>query len=422
MGIAARGRTRFEWTEVHVAAGARLLGHQPLYPNHTPFRYPPFSSALAASFVSMPVWLSNVVFHLISFVAMIAMVRLSWKLAGGSSLPRDEEKFKREIWIAILALLCALRFSFNALSHGQTDLLIGLLLIIGATVLVRDRPVLTGICWGFAAAFKGPPLLLVGYLIWRRHFGGAVAMISAFLAANLFPELVYHAPGTTWLACWVHQYFQPLLQPQHMTGTWAVGVLENQSIAGAAHRWLTQSIQIVQNDLRFSTRVEAVSPSTLRTVVYSSYLLLGIVSAAVMWPPFRFFRTKRSQAEVARPVSAIHPYVWEVSIAFCLVLLVSPMSHRSHFCILLVPAMCLARVAVDLRDQVARVCLVTAIILSLVSYNLPLIPLVNRFALYLGFVTFTTLSLLIGCWWMRWKESTITGARVSCNSPGVPGT
>jgi hypothetical protein len=143
-------------------------------------------------------------------------------------------------------------------------------------------------------------------------------------------------------------------------------------------------------------------------VVYSSYLLLGIVSAAVMWPPFGFFHTKRSPAEVARPVSAIHLYVWEISIAFCLVLLVSPMSDRSHFCILLVPAMCLARVAIDLRDQVARVCLLTAIVLSLVSYNLRLIPLVNRFTLYLGFVTFTTLSLLIDCWWMRWKERTLT--------------
>jgi hypothetical protein len=70
----------------------------------------------------------------------------------------------------------------------------------------------------------------------------------------------------------------------------------------------------------------------------------------------------------------------------------------------MLPAMCLARVAISSRDPVARVCLFVAITLSLVSYNVGVFTLLNRITLYLGFVTLTTLSLLVGCWWCRMEE------------------
>ena len=402
MGIAASTRTNFEWSTVYVPTGARLLAGENLYPVSHPFRYPPFSALIAAPFVLMPTWLTNLVFYLISFAAMILIVRFSWHLAGGRSLPKDDDKFRREIWIATLALLCAIRFSLNTLSHGQSDLLIGLLIVIGASALANGAPVWTGACWGLAAAFKGPPLLLVGYLLWRGRMIGALTMLTVFFAANLLPDLIHHAPpGKTWIAMWVDQDLGPLLSGQRMTGEWAAAPLDNQSISGALNRWLTKSARIEGNDVIYSIPPNAVPLRSANTIVYISYAVLAIVSALVLWPPFRPLPALRDRSSEHDRVDTIHPYAWEVSIAICLVLLVSPMSSRSHFCILLLPAMCLARAAVTRRDHVARLCLFTAIILSLASYNLSPIKVVHRITLYLGFVTFTTLSLLIGCWWMR---------------------
>ena len=410
MGIAVLFRTKYEWTQVYVPAGARLLAGQDLYPWNTPFRYPPFTAAIAIAFAWMPIWLSNLVFHLISFGAMIVVIRWSWRIAGGGSLPHGQQEFKREIWIAILAILCALRFSFNALSHGQSDLLTALALTGGTLALVRGRSVLAGICWGVGAAIKGPPLLLIGYLFWRGRMLGAIAMLITFLAVSMLPDLIVRpSSGKIWLGVWADQFFQPLLRPQHEMGTWAAGLLDNQSIAGAANRWLTKSARFEDNTILFSQRPDAVGPATLKAIVYGTYALLAIIAAIVMWPPFRSLkRRSENDGSVVRE-SLIHPYAWEVAIAFCLILLVSPQSSRAHFGILLLPAMCLARVAVISRDRVARISLFTAIALSLISYNLSPIAMVNRVALYLAFVTLTTFSLLIGCCWMRWKERQLTG-------------
>jgi hypothetical protein len=106
-----------------------LLSSQSLYLGRDPFSfyYPPFSAVVAIPFVWLPMWVSNVVFQLVNFAAMILLIRTSWQLSSGGVLPEEGDKFQREIWIAILALLCAFRFSTNALSHGQSDLLIGLL-------------------------------------------------------------------------------------------------------------------------------------------------------------------------------------------------------------------------------------------------------------------------------------------------------
>ena len=402
MAIAVISRRHFEWTEVYVSAGARLLAGQNLYPSETPFRYPPFSAALAIPFVSMPVWLSNLTFHLLSFAVIIIITRSAWRLSGGSHLPRDDRAFRHEISIATLALLCAIRFSFNALSHGQSDLLITVLLFGGVFNLIQDRPILAGACWGLAAAFKGPPLLLVFYLLWRRYLGAALTMVVLFFAANLFPDLIFHAPpGKVWLGVWFDQFFLPLLRPDHAVGAWSAGLLDNQSLAGTAARWFTQSVRIEGSSLLFSPRRAAISPASLAAIVYGAYALLAIVSASVMWPPFRRLKTAPNEWAADLPVHSIHPYVWETSISLCLVLLASPMSSRAHFSTLLLPAMCLARAAVERRDLVACVCLFTATGFSISSFNLGLMPLLNGLTLYLGFVTCTAFFLLVGCWRMR---------------------
>lgn len=405
MSIAAAGRKQLEWTNCYVPAGARLLSSESLYLGRTPFSfcYPPFSAAVAVPFVWLPMWVSNVVFQLVNFAAMILLIRTSWQLSGGGRLSEEGDRFWREIWIAILALLCALRFSSNALVHGQLDLLIGLLLVLGAAALVDGRSVLVGICWGLGAAFKGPPLLLALYLVWRRQVAAAVTMLAVFFAASLLPDAIHHAPdGRLWLTTWFERYFEPLFEPGHLPGAWFGGFKDNQSIAGVVGRWFSTSLTTQGEEMVLVWRANAPNPDMLKVIIYGSYGLLAIGSAIVMWPPFRQLKSRFDHASVVDKSEQFRRSVYEVAISLCLVPLVSPMSSRSHFCVLLFPAMCLARVALDRHDSIARAALFTAIGLSLISTNIPPLKLVHQITLYLGSATATALSLLIGCGWVRW--------------------
>jgi len=401
IGIAAAGRKQLEWTTVYVPAGARLLSGESLYLVGDPFCYPPFSAVIAVPFVWLPMWVSNVVFQLISFAAMIWFIRTSWQLSGGGRLPEERDKFQREIWIAMLALLCAFRFSTNALAHGQSDLLIGLLLMLGAAALANGRSALAGVCWGLGAAFKGPPLLLVLYLIWRRQIAATVTMLVVFFAASLLPDVIHHVPGGKfWIAVWLERYFEPIFEPGHPPGIWFELFNANQSIAGAVGRWFNTSWTTQGKELVLVRRADAPNPDVLKIITYGCYGLLAIGSAIVMWPPFRQLKSRFDHAIVV-DTERFHRLVYEVAICLCLVPLVSPMSSRSHFCVLLLPAMCLARFTVDRRDGIARTSFLIAIVLSLLSYNIPGLNLVHQITLYLGFPTATAFSLLIGCGWLR---------------------
>jgi len=397
------GREHLEWTNAYVPAGARLLSGESLYLGPEPFSfcYPPFSAVVAVPFVWLPMWVSNALFQLVNCAAVILLIRITWQLSGGGRLPEEGDRLRSEIWIAVLALLAAFRFSSNALAHGQLDLLIGVLLVLGAAAFVNGRSALAGICWGLGAAFKGPPLLLALYLVWRRQVAAAVIMVAVFFAANLLPDVIHHAPGGRfWLTVWFERYFEPLFGRGQLPGTWFGGFKDNQSIAGVVGRWFSTSLTTQDN---LTPRANAPNPDVLKAIIYGTYGLLAIGSAIVMWPPFRQLKSRFDCAGVVDTSERFHRAVYEVAISLCLVPLVSPMSSRSHFCVLLLPAMCLARVAVERRDVIARASLFTAILLSLISLNIPPLKLVHQLTLYLGSAAAAALSLLIGCGWVRWK-------------------
>src|SRR5205823_6959599 len=116
----------------------------------------------------------------------------------------------RENAVFLLGCAVAIRFAFNAISHLQTDLLLDALLLLGLLALVQSRFALAGSYWGLSAAFKGPPLLLVLYLLWRRKFVAAFLMVAVTVGVNLLPNLV-SAPsgGGLWLTEWVRSYAKP---------------------------------------------------------------------------------------------------------------------------------------------------------------------------------------------------------------------
>ena len=69
--------------------------------------------------------------------------------------------------------------------------------------MTRDRIISGAVLIKLAAAFKGPPLLFVGYLAFRRRWLAAGATTVVALGANLLPDLIARPAGETWFGRWV---------------------------------------------------------------------------------------------------------------------------------------------------------------------------------------------------------------------------
>jgi hypothetical protein len=326
--------------------------------------------------------------------ALAIMLRMAWTLSGGVHRATFDAASLPEHLVLILGCLCALRFAFNAMQHLSLDLIIVALLMYGAVAATGRRYLRTAICWGLAAAFKGPPLLFAGYLLWRRKWIPALLMVAVALAANLLPDLVHRPAGEPlWLTRWYHQFIQPLGAAKYVPGEWNADILDNQSIAGAANRWLLTSFSASRDGITVTENPNAISAHSLKLLVYSIDGLLCLLVGLIMLP---------GRPPTAAPADQHFSgrLALECGVVMLLMLLLSPMSSRSLFCAMILPAFCVARAALLGRDRISQVALFLAIAGTLVSINMSFDRTLNREMLWLGTVTMSCLVLLLASLWL----------------------
>lgn len=371
-----------EWDEVYVRAANHLRAGQTIYNPHDGYAYPPFMAFLAVPFSYLPSLGSRAVFYLVNMLCLVVMVRCAWHLAGGDNLEGNVATNRREHVILLLGLACAFRYSFDALAHQQTDLIVGALVLGGCYLLKGARAGWAATCFGLAAAMKCTPLLWALYLLWRREWRAAGWLLMVACGANLLPELVSSSPhGGPWVSHWLAHYLLPMRGADYLPGTWHSAIIYNQSLSGLGQRFLV---------LDWSTMLESVvranppSQGLVKAVIYGGELgLLLFCGWALGWRP-------RAAVDTSRPAR-------EYGVVLALMLLLSPMSSKPHFCILLLPAFCLARDALASRDRVQLALLLAAIVAGTASLRGLVGVQFSTILLWCGAVTWSTLFLLAGC-------------------------
>ncbi len=90
---------------------------------------------------------------------------------------------RRRIWLLALLAIFPLRTSFL---FGQMHLLVLLLLVSAYYFDRKGRQIACGVCLAIAGVLKIYPLLLFGYLLWKRQWRPVFAMLCAtvFLVAS----------------------------------------------------------------------------------------------------------------------------------------------------------------------------------------------------------------------------------------------
>jgi hypothetical protein len=387
-------RDNSEWDRVFVRTAHNLWIGEYIYHAEDAFLYPPFMAWAALPFTVLPAPLSRFLFLLINFACLAAMFRWAWRLAGGTA-PEGGKLPRSEHTAAVLGALVGIPYLLNCFEHQQVDLLIGALLLGGCLLMSRTRPYAAATCWGVAAAMKCTALLWLPYLLWRGRARAAAWLLCVAFGVNLLPELVNRpASGQLWLVEFASQFLRPLAASDHYAGTWGSDILYNQSLAGAGHRWLLTTFAWTDTSCVSEPRPDPVSPLTLRIVLYGVQAALLLLTVLAVGRPFRRLEREAETGERA---------VLEFSAVLLLMLLLSPMSSKAHFGVLILPGFYLARAAFCSGNRAVMLCLLPSVVLGLLSNKSPMGDRLYTLTLWCGFTTWQTLLLLAGCLLLLWQ-------------------
>jgi hypothetical protein len=367
-----------DWQTVYLSAAHRLQSGEDLF--QVGYLYPPASAWLALPFTLLPHIPGKLVWYLVNVLALAVVLRGVWRLTGGGRVQGVLPIPPSERLIIILGLLGGVYFVFDALGNQQTDLILAALIIGGCVLLVNGRQLVAGLLIGVAAGMKCTPLLWAPYLAWRGRWLAATMVVVAAVGINLLPDVTHPSAGEPRLKQWASRYLAPMTTAAHTPGTWGSAINFNHSVAGVMNRWLTAERIPDGDELRPVERADRASPGTVKLVVASTDLLLVVVAVIATW-------RQRGTAPDAR----------EFSMVLLLMLLLSPMSSKPHYCTLLLPAFYLARVVVQRRELMPCLLLGIAMIAGLASNK----DLVRRFlydgAIWYGSVFWMSVSLFVGC-------------------------
>jgi hypothetical protein len=343
--------------------------------SHT-YSYPPLAAFIAIPFAAAHSWWwGAVAWYLLMFAATCLAVWAAWRLVFAKPDPGlAATRIAPAVAYCVVVAVC-FGLLDGPLKNMQTDALVMLGMFGGGLLLARGKGLAAGLAFGFAAAFKGPMLVALPWLLWRRRWGTAAAMVAAAVGLNLLPDLWFHSPtGELWAVDWWQRVVVPSLHGGDPTGSgagiWIEYNFQNQSLAATLLRILTGG----RGPELDATGLGWVSVNAAHTVAYCAMTLTTLASlCAVGWT--------RAIAGSTKPWDAVQPPIWcrrpdepagigiarELSLVLMLSLLLSPMTSPAHLCVLLLPVAVLMREAIVRRDRASAIAfiLVAAILVVL---------------------------------------------------------
>jgi hypothetical protein len=201
---------------------------------------------------------------------------------------------------------------------------------------------------GLAAACKATPLLFLPVFLLQRRWRASAVLGITLLAASFLPDLVFpREDGGSWALAWAGR----VVKRVEPSGSANVGSAFsrwnplNQNLAGSLYRVTAQGERAPEGFEYVEVAPWAVPGGLRRGLTLGAQLLVLALLAWACLP--RRFRDSPEEWRAWRRFG-------EAGAVACAMLLLSPMSSKSHFCVLLVPALLLAPAVVRPgRDRVA---------------------------------------------------------------------
>src|SRR5215472_3848451 len=288
------------------------------------FTYPPFFALLMLPFVPMPLWLRDLVWYGVTLAAVIGAFKLSETIAARSlaaPLLRPELS-----WLRFFVLLLLAKLILAVFENQAYDALVLVAVVFGLWALGADRPLAAGAGLALAAALKATPLIFLPYLLWKRYYAAAAAFICVYAIASLLPDVLLTQAGSQgflvagYFSTWLGEVAGPSLGVNPAGAPfvfWDGANILNHSLRGA----VGLNIDEAHHGSLFEAALAATDGCFM--VVVGTFIALS----------------------PRRPQSI----ALDGSLLLIAMLMLSPMTSRSHYVELLLPYMTL--VALNLRDQ-----------------------------------------------------------------------
>lgn len=347
------------------------------------FTYPPGFAFIMTPFASMPMGLRLVVWYVITIAATVGSYKLAERLAARLFI--EPFGIVEQGWARILALALSIKFALAVLENQAYDTLSLVFIMLGLTGLAARRELIGGAAIGFAAAIKATPLIFLPYLIVKKRFVAAAGFTVIYLLVSYAPDIFHTPVGASegYFHAWLHHIAgASLYNPEAAQfNFWSGANSLNHSLRGAV------SLQIN----------EVTQAGLHKAVLYSIELAFVALCAALI-----MLRKER------RDMLAI-----DASILLIATLMLSPMTSRSHYVVLIVPYVTLAMVV--LRDQATRwigiVVLAVSFILLTATSNDVVGKAMSDWAYFHSFLVLGALSLYVYIAVIVWNPATLREAK-----------
>jgi alpha-1,2-mannosyltransferase len=379
---------------VYVTAGERMAAGGEIYQaaaDKKPFTYPPFAALPFVPFAALPANWQPAAWFLVNFAMLVGLV--TW---FGRWAARDLPGRAPPRWLPFWFLVAVVggRHVASVLTNQSHDLFIAGAVALAAAAWCRGRST-AGVWVGIGAAVKATPLLFVGLFVLRGRWLALGLLAAAAALATLWPDWWFPRSDGRW---WGQVWFDVNLRGLEVggaargAGAWNPYSILNQSLSGTLLRLFTTSpggSKFVVGEPGQALWLE-LSPATFKVVNYlAQAAVLGVIGWGIL-------RARRAIAAAADPIAM---QAWlglgEVAAIACGMVLLSPQSSKSHFCVWLFPvAFVVDRLLRGPRDRLALALFAAGAVVGLLAKDL---LGTQRGNLLLGFgnVTWATVLLLL---------------------------
>jgi hypothetical protein len=305
--------------ETYPQAAACLWNGQMLQACDPGFTYPPFFAFVMLPFAPMPMWLRDLVWYLVTVAATIGAIKLSESIVRKGVAAQLEST--ELCWLRFFTLLLSAKLILAVFENQAYDTLVLVAVLAGLAALTSGRGVAAGTGLALAAALKATPLIFLPYLLWKRYFAAAAAFALVYAIASLLPDILFApADAHSYFSTWLQEVAGPSfgLNPADAPfAFWRGANILNHSLHGA--------VALNVN--------EAGQRASFETVLAAADgCFIAVVGALLAISP-------------RRPESI----AIDSSLLLIAMLMLSPMTSRSHYVALLLPYMTL--VALNMRDK-----------------------------------------------------------------------
>ena len=366
-----RFRTDWGGTTIFLRAGDCMVRGEPLSTCSLGFAYPPLFALFMVPFSILPAWAGNLAWYAVLVATTYGCFRICESLTI-----RAFDLTRRELfWVRLFAVILSVKFVLAVFTNQAYDSLVLFFLLVGLYGLSENKTFLGAFGLAAAAALKATPLLMLLYPLLLRKWklfglGAGLCVVLSLLPDVLSPP---NHPNAGYLRTWLLEVAGGGLfgtRPADGYGMFFQGSTHfNQSLKASVYR-LVDPRNLPWKDLAANAQI----------ILYAVYVVYCLAALAI----------------VLRSAKMAGAHLWGASVVVISMLLLSPISSKSHFVVLLLPQMVIVAYLLKHREAwpVTVPLLCASFLLSVLSSRWPAGRELSVKIMSLGSMTIATLLLL----------------------------